>query len=184
VPAEVPVAGEGEVPKVIAPVLVFAYGNPSRGDDALGPALLDRLGESVTGTEYVELLTDFQLQVEHTLDVAGRKRVAFVDASVSCIEPFSWTRLAPLRDASYSSHIMSPAALLQAFVDVVGGDPPPCYLLTIRGYDFELGEPLSSRARSNLDAAVLFLGTWIAEDLESLARGMTSTTDTAPRRGA
>ncbi len=26
-----------------APVLILTYGNPSRGDDALGPAMFDRL---------------------------------------------------------------------------------------------------------------------------------------------
>ena len=50
-----------------APLLVFGYGNPSRGDDALGPALVDWLRRQRRGGAEVELLTDFQLQIEHAL---------------------------------------------------------------------------------------------------------------------
>jgi hypothetical protein len=31
--------------------------------------------------------------------------------------------------------------------------PPPTFMLAIRGYDFELGEPPSAAALANLDAA-------------------------------
>ncbi|MDP2785684.1 MAG: Ni/Fe hydrogenase, partial [Sulfurimicrobium sp.] len=65
-----------------APLLVFGYGNPSRGDDALGPLLLEQL--AALNLPHVELLTDFQLQVEHAVDLQGRERVLFIDASVSC----------------------------------------------------------------------------------------------------
>ena len=54
--------------------LVFAWGNPSRGDDALGPALVERLEAARPAhPEWGELalLTDFQLQPEH----ADRKSV-------------------------------------------------------------------------------------------------------------
>ncbi len=54
------------------PTLVFACGNPSRGDDALGPELLRVLEQSCASGELsgIELLTDFQLQVEHALDLS------------------------------------------------------------------------------------------------------------------
>jgi len=54
-------------PPDAAPVLVLAVGNPSRGDDALGPLAAQRLAAlELSG---VEVLTDFQLQVEHALDL-------------------------------------------------------------------------------------------------------------------
>ena len=78
----------------VAPVLVFACGNPSRGDDALGPAFIARV-EALLADEIrrgeLELLTDFQLQAEHALDLVGREQVVFVDASVACVAPFAWT---------------------------------------------------------------------------------------------
>ncbi|PTQ82309.1 hydrogenase maturation protease [Nitrosospira multiformis] len=132
------------------PLLVFGYGNPSRGDDALGPLLIERL--EALGLPNVELLTDFQLQIEHALDLQSRDRVLFVDASVSCVRPYAFSRLNARKDASFTSHIMSPMALLHAYQNLYG-IPPPAYLLQVRGERFELGEPLSPEATVNLDAS-------------------------------
>lgn len=134
-----------------APLLIFAYGNPSRGDDALGPLLIERL-EALQPAD-TELLTDFQLQVEHAADLLGRELVLFVDASVSCPPPYAFFRLEPARDNSFTSHAMSPAAVLQAYRELYG-EPPPAWLLAVRGASFELGEPLSEQASANLEAAL------------------------------
>jgi len=138
------------------PVLVLAWGNPSRGDDALGPALLDMLeirqrerGEF----DSVELLCDYQLQVEHALDLQGRERVLFVDASVSAQSPCELQQLQPEQDASYTTHAMSPAAVLAVYEQISDEPPPPAFLLSIRGYEFELGEELTAKACTNLQLA-------------------------------
>jgi hydrogenase maturation protease len=133
------------------PELIFTWGNPSRGDDALGPALYELLeNENLKG---VDLLTDFQLQIEHSIDLEGRKRVLFVDASTSATAPFELCRLQPEQDASYTTHAMSPQALLAVYQQVNGFAPPPAWLLSIRGYEFGLGLPLSTTANKNLLAA-------------------------------
>jgi len=137
----------------VRPVLVFAWGNPSRGDDALGPALLEMLEtRQRENGEFagVELLCDYQLQVEHALDLQGRRRVLFIDASVSAKAPFELQQLRPEQDASYTTHAMSPAAVLAVYEQISDEPPPPAFMLSIRGYDFELGEELSAQARSNL----------------------------------
>ena len=135
-----------------APTLVFGWGNASRGDDALGPLFIERL--RALGLPGVECLDDYQLQPEHALDLFARERVLFVDASLVCTAPFEVSPLQPQRDASFSSHAMSPAALLQAYVDVHGRAPPPATQLAIRGECFELGEPISEAAQAHLEAAL------------------------------
>lgn len=148
-----------------APVLVLGIGNPSRGDDALGPLALEHLAAALgpaiaageLGAEEVELLTDFQLQIEHALDVAGRARVVFVDASVRAAPPFTLTRTAAYRDRTHTTHAMSPAAVLDAVgaLGPAGGGPPgEAWTLAIRGDSFELGEPLSAAAAAHLAAAL------------------------------
>jgi hydrogenase maturation protease len=134
------------------PILLFAYGNPSRGDDALGPALLDRLPPS--RWPQVERLTDFQLQIEHALDLPGRQLVLLVDASLSAPPPFTFHRVHPAVDVGYTTHSMSPEQLLNVFRQMTGDAPPPTFVLAIRGYAFELGEPPSPAAQANLSAAV------------------------------
>jgi len=139
--------------------LILAVGNPSRGDDALGPLFLERLAElrgQCDKNDDIELLTDFQLQIEHAVDLEGRALALFVDASVSCPPPFQFTRLQPARDTSYTSHALSPAAVLHVYQQINRVPPPPAFQLAIRGEYFELGEPLSVPAEANLAAALVF----------------------------
>jgi hydrogenase maturation protease len=156
----------------VAPLLVFACGNPSRGDDALGPLFVERAARLAAPEEagrQVEFLTDFQLQVEHALDLVDREEIVFVDATVTGASPYGWHRIGPVRDASFSSHVMSPSAVLQTYVDVRGAAPPPAWALTIRGTRFELGEPLSPEAGANLDAAIRFFARWLSGRRRRLA---------------
>jgi hydrogenase maturation protease len=151
-------------------VVLLGYGNPSRGDDALGPLLLDRVRRWVeerpgAGVEAVE---DFQLQIEHVLDIAGHAAVVFVDAHVSCPPPFCFARVAAAEDASYTTHELSPAALLHVYRQTVGGEPPPAYVLSVRGERFELGEPLSAAARSHLEGAWTFLRELLERGVDAL----------------
>ena len=136
-------------------LVVFAWGNPSRGDDALGPEFLRRAERLAPPMAHaVEFVTDFQLQPEHATDLAVRELVLFVDASTSAASPFTFTSVAPARDATFTSHAMSPGALLAAYVEVFVQSPPPSFLLAIRGEHFELGDPLSAAARAHLRHAL------------------------------
>jgi hydrogenase maturation protease len=135
-------AGADGGPEIPA-LLIFGYGNPSRGDDALGPLLLARLEPLLDealrrAAGGIELLTDFQLQVEHALDLAGRRRVLFVDAHQQCEVPFSLRPLQPAAESCFSTHALSPVAVLKVYQQIYPSDPPPSFLLGIRGERFEL----------------------------------------------
>lgn len=139
------------------PVLLFGYGNLSRGDDALGPLLLE-YAESHCDLDAIEILSDFQLQIEHALDLENRRLVLFVDASVACTNAFDFAMLEPARDKSYTTHAMSPAAVLDVYQSIKNQTPPPCFLLSIKAEQFELGDGLSSNAENNLTQACSFAG--------------------------
>ena len=140
---------------MVKPVLVFGYGNLSRGDDALGPLLLEYV-ESHCDLKSIEIQSDFQLQIEHALDLENRSLVLFVDASVACVSAFDFAQLKPARDKSYTTHAMSPAAVLDVYQSIKKQTPPPCFLLSIKAEKFELGEGLSTQAENNLHQACLF----------------------------
>jgi hydrogenase maturation protease len=139
------------------PVLLFGYGNLSRGDDALGPLLLE-YAESHCDLDAIEILSDFQLQIEHALDLEDRRLVLFVDASVACADAFDFAMLEPARDKSYTTHAMSPAAVLDVYQSIKNQTPPPCFLLSIKAEQFELGDGLSLNAENNLVQACSFAG--------------------------
>lgn len=137
------------------PVLLLGYGNPSRGDDALGVLLLEQLPAACL--QAVELLTDFQLQIEHALDLKNRQLVLFADASVSNSKPIVFSQLQPLFDNSYTTHAMNPAAIMQVYQDIEKTAPPPCFLLTMQAVQFELGDGLSEIAQNSLQEAIIFV---------------------------
>ncbi|MGR8980193.1 MAG: hydrogenase maturation protease [Gammaproteobacteria bacterium] len=137
------------------PVLLLACGNPSRGDDALGPLLLEFVERCCDLTE-IDLLTDFQLQIEHALDLENRKLILFADASVSCAGPFEFTGLEPAMETVFTTHAMSPEAVMAVYRSIKKQPPPPCFLLGIKGESFELGEALSVNADVNLEQACRF----------------------------
>ena len=144
---------------MVAPILLFAVGNESRGDDALGPLLLRRM--AAVAMRGVECQEDYQWQVEHAADLAGRSHVLFIDADVACAPPFRFDEIIAAHDQSYTSHAMSPQALLHAYEQVYGGSAPRSFVLRIRGYDFTLGMPPAPAALDNLRQAESFLHDWL-----------------------
>jgi len=135
----------------VAPVLVLAVGNPSRGDDALGPELAARL--EAAALPGVEVIVEFQLQVENALDLVGRERVIFVDAGTGTPAPFEWRRAAPAADFLHTSHALSPEAVLATYERITAKAAPESWILCVRGEAFELGEGLSEAASRHLEAA-------------------------------
>ncbi len=136
-------------------LVVFAVGNESRGDDALGPILLRRLEEAALPA--LSLYGDFQLQIEHALDLVGHSLALFIDAGHGTPAPFSFSPIVPAASNTHTSHALAPAAVLDVYRRVVGGEPPAAFLLCVCGDGFDLGAPLSASAADNLEQAWPFL---------------------------
>lgn len=142
-----------------APILILAAGNESRGDDALAPLLLRRLQEWVADEgldERVELLEEFQLQVEHVADMNGRRLVLFVDAGADMPAPYTFYRARASNAPALFSHALTPEALFSVYVQVYRETPPPIFVLCIRGERFDLGTGLSPEAEIRLETALDF----------------------------
>ncbi|MEY2699651.1 MAG: hypothetical protein RIQ52_406 [Pseudomonadota bacterium] len=144
-----------------ASLLIIGIGNRSRGDDALGPLLLDRLRACAeTGPVQIEYLEVYQLQVEHTLDMQRHTWVWFLDAALGLEEAFRFEPVLPAQDSQLLfSHAMPPSALLAVYRQVYGDMPQPdCFQMAVRGEAFELGALPSAGAQRHLDLAAVFLG--------------------------
>jgi hydrogenase maturation protease len=134
-----------------APVLVLAVGNPSRGDDAIGPLLAERL--EAAALPGVEVITEFQLQVENALDLEGRERVIFVDGGIDTPPPVELRRARPAAEFLHTSHALSPEAVLATYARINGHVSAETWVLCVRGDAFELGAALSPTALTHLEAA-------------------------------
>lgn len=148
------------------PVLLFAYGNISRGDDALAPLLVEQIqqqGITHVSGHPLKFLTDYQMQIEHVMDLKGCERVLLVDADVSLDKAFCFYPVTERLESLYTTHGMSPSTLLHTFELVFKEKSPVTSMLAIQGISFELGDDLSDRAVVNLKQAVEFLGSILSE---------------------
>lgn len=134
--------------------MVIAVGNRSRGDDALGPLLLERIAARFPE---IRALDDFQLQIEHALDLGDADLALFIDAATGLDQPFAFTEIAPAGDPAVFTHALSPSAVLDVFRRIEHRPPPPAFVLALRGDNFALGAPASDDALLALEAAWRFI---------------------------
>lgn len=132
--------------------LLIAIGNDARQDDGLGWAyarVLEAQGGYEGAVEY-----RYQLQIEDADLIASYDTVVFADASKTVLpEGYAFSRLEPALEFAFSTHALSPAAVL-ALCETVYGRCPEAWLLAIGGEAWELEFGLSEAGGRNLAAAL------------------------------
>ena len=142
-------------------IQVIGYGNPGRGDDGLGPAFAARIADlpGVTTSD------DYQLTVDHALQITSADRVVFVDALLRSDAPFEFSEVTASADHNVTSHSLSPQAVL-ALCTMLYGKTPRAFVLGITGQEFgEVREGLSQTAQCNLSSAETFLRDWLGQNI-------------------
>jgi hydrogenase maturation protease len=146
-------------------ILLYGYGNPGRGDDGLGPALVEAVAAlDLPGTA---VDANYQLAVEDAAEIGAYATVVFADAALDGPAPFCFSRIddstierAGWRVgylAGWTSHSVFPGQVV-ALAHQLFGSQVGAYILGIRGYDFgELNEGLSAGATANLARAIAFV---------------------------
>ena len=133
-------------------VLVVGFGNPARGDDGLGPALVERL--DALALEGVTTEADYQLTIEDAALVAEHDVVVFVDAARDAHEAFYFRPIEATSQTGGSSHSVSPGQVL-AIARACFGKAPRAYLLGIRAHHLDdFVERLSFEAKQDLEQAL------------------------------
>ncbi len=147
-------------------MLVIAWGQRSRGDDAAGPQFLDRLRRALGDEqlERVDLIEEDQLHAELALQLLDRERVLLVGADPGASPPYLLQAVEPGDDASLRSSVLSAPALLAVCEAFHGRPPPPVTLLGLHAVRFSPGRRLSSAAAEAMPAAILWALAWIDGD--------------------
>jgi hydrogenase maturation protease len=123
--------------------VVIGIGNPLRGDDGVGWAVVEALA-SVAAAWGITAVHTHQLLPELIDDFRCASQVIFVDASVAG-EPGT-IAVTPIQSATNgpaASHQMHPGVLLALGVKIYGR-MPTAHLITITGQDFGYTETLSA----------------------------------------
>ena len=135
------------------PVLVIGWGNDLRGDDGAGRDVARALAANPPpGTECLEA---HQLVPELAPELAGRRRVIFVDACRETASAPVVSRLNPAGAAGRApgpGHAGGPGGLL-AVASLFGPPPADAWLVAVPGTDFDIGEHRSPAGRAAADAA-------------------------------
>ena len=151
-----------------APLVVFAVGNPSRGDDAIGPVICGRLAkwlENERLADRVELSEYFQLNIELALALRNRELALFIDDGENTPAPYIFPRIYQSTATAHTTHALPREAVLQVYRQMDDREPPPAFVLCVRGEGFELGAPLTAAAESHSALA--------CDLLMALCRGLT-----------
>ena len=137
-------------------LVVFGWGNESRGDDGLGPALAAARLEAL-GLPDVVAIEDYQLQIEHALDLDGAGGALFIDAGRGTPAPFTFREIGARAGMTHTTHALAPESVLDVYAQLRRVPPPPSFALCVRGESFELGEGLSNEGAARLEMAWEFL---------------------------
>ena len=138
-------------------ILIYGIGNPSRQDDALGIVFIEKLQEWVNSEKLPNIFFDsnYQLNIEDAYDVSEKDLIVFVDASVEPIDDFYFRQIFSGDLISVSSHSMNPESVI-SLCEELYGKKPSAFLLTIKGFSWELNSPVTDKALENLNAAMEF----------------------------
>ncbi|MCW8996683.1 MAG: hydrogenase maturation protease [Psychromonas sp.] len=138
---------------------LFIWGNPSRGDDAIGPTMYQIIKRFIIQhkLENIQLIEDFQLQPEHICDMNEKACIVFIDAGYQGDTAYKIVPVIGTAQMGYTTHAMSPNALITLYQTVHNTPCPPAFQLSVRGYCFELGMPLSQQAEANMALAMQFV---------------------------
>ena len=117
-------------------IVVFADASLGGGADGCAPGAADNAGAA---------------EDADAADTAAGGNTRSPDDS-----PFRLYAIGPEPTASFSTHSVSPGGIVALCYELYDARPK-AYMLAIRGYEWEVNEPLSERAEANLNAAVQFL---------------------------
>jgi len=130
------------------PVLVIGIGNTLRGDDGVGPAVVERLEGDASLAPNVKTRTVHQLTPELAETIAAASRVVFVDASTTLpAGVVSTACVAPAESGDVGAHALTPSMLLAVSARVFGR-APEAFVVSIGVADVQTGETLSHEVQA------------------------------------
>ena len=129
--------------------LIYAIGNPARGDDGFGPAVLKALKkENLSAIDYQ---INYQLNIEDAELFSHYQMVIIIDASLNP-GGLKLSKLQAENTDPHSTHALTPSQVL-ALSQSLFQFNNSCWLLTTTGTQWDLGNKLSENVRMDIDPA-------------------------------
>lgn len=153
--------------------LIIGYGNIDRQDDGVAWHILAEIAklhgleefttenESFRENAWLHLMFELQLMPEMAELIANYERVCFVDAHTGNIDgDLSFNPIQPEYKPSAFTHHMSPETCLSLAMTLYQQEPE-ARLASVRGYEFEFGDSLSSKTTELAGLCVKEINAWL-----------------------
>ncbi len=96
--------------------------------------------------------------------------VIFADAALNITTPYEFSRIQPAHTITFTTHELSAESILALCQDLYS-KKPESYMLAIRGYEWEMGLPMTEKAKCNLNDAYTFLKEFIEKHFSRCLAG-------------
>lgn len=158
-------------------VLLYGYGNPGRQDDGLGNTFVDRIESWINEEklDYIEIDSNYQLNIEDAEVISNYDLVIFIDASVEDIKDFCLVKVTKATEVIFTTHAASPGYIVDLCKQIYS-KAPPTYLLHLKGFEWAFKEGLTEKAEQILNNAIKYMKP-ILKDPQSLIDGTTEIKD-------
>lgn len=154
--------------------LIFGYGNLDRQDDGVAWHILVALKRTLalpdpeTIDDEIIIRSDFstvfqlQLTPELAEELTAFDRVCFIDAHTGAVpEEIHMEKIAPTFQHSPLTHHLTPHSLL-SIMQTLYQKEPDAVLISVRGYEFEFSQTLSTRTSQLVPEAVEKILSWLS----------------------
>jgi hydrogenase maturation protease len=133
-------------------ILIMGYGNPLRGDDALGQVAADHLAQRFAEDDEVHVRAVHQLTPDLAQQISTYERAVLID--VRHAAPAGRVFLEEVQPAAQPpsgafSHYVTPGELL-LLADILYGARPSLFLAGATSTSFDVGAPLSAPVQEAL----------------------------------
>ncbi|MBL7739194.1 MAG: hydrogenase maturation protease [Chitinophagaceae bacterium] len=141
--------------------LITGIGNTLRGDDGIGAYICSKI--ETLDLEGVKTITVQQLDSDLLDEFLEADHIILADAFVEG-KPVHFYPVKPDESPLVSSSHHMSAALLMQMAKLVYNRELSIMICAVGGFDFDIKEGLSARARRNADEAVRTICDWIAKN--------------------
>ncbi|MGB9681371.1 MAG: hydrogenase maturation protease [bacterium] len=131
-------------------ILIIGYGNQTRQDDSLGPYVAEALEKKLPN---IDIEITQEIGPEFCEELINYGLVIFIDAGVEQEEELIIRELSSHFRSTPFSHHMHPETLL-AITERLYNRCPKAYLVSIKGYSFDFGFEISSKAKTSAERAI------------------------------
>jgi len=144
-------------------ILIYAIGNPSRGDDGFGPAVLKEIKKS--NLPAIDYQVNYQLNIEDAELFSRYQLIIIIDAAKTS-GGLQLKELQAEDKDPFSTHALNPRQVL-ALSQNLYQKQFRCYTLTTSGYNWDLGCEMSKSVQKDISLANFLILDFIKKEMKT-----------------